>query len=54
MFCYFIDNRVLSYDKNDAFIVNISNGNIILSSSVISHQVLTHTKRGPSDPGSLT
>ena len=29
LFCYFIDNRALSYYKNDVHIVNISNGNII-------------------------
>ena len=29
MFCYFIDNRALSYCENDVHIVNISNKNII-------------------------
>ena len=30
IFCHFIDNRALSYYKNDVHIVNISNGNIII------------------------
>ena len=53
MFCYFIDIRALSYYENDVHIVNISNGNSI-SCSVVLYLVLTHTKRGPSDPRSLT
>ena len=54
MFYYFLDIRALSYYKNDVHIVNISNIKRHYSCSVISYQVLTHTKRGPSDPGSLT
>ena len=50
MFCYLIDIRTLSYYENDVHIVKISNGKKHLSCYVISYQVLTHTKRGPSDP----
>ena len=50
MFCYFLDIRAMSLYENDVHIVNISNGNTHLSCSVILYQVLTHTKRGPSDP----
>ena len=53
MFCYFIDIRAVSYYENGVYSKHIK-WKQNLSCSVISHQVLTHTLRGPSDPGSLT